>query len=197
VVPVVVFPSHQAKRAHALYEHCLRLDGTSIHLIEQTQEDDVKCEIRYPKNRFHCLQGYSLRRAAREIGAEFIWLECDSIPLRPGWVRRLMDEYWKCERKFLLSSDHQPHDLVGGIGCYPEDTADIVPVHFEKSGWDLWLIEEVPHLVARTPSIQHSYCHYGLNGFCKCEHRFPRDQKMLRSDALIFHRDPHQDLITV
>ena len=97
-------------------------------------------------------------------------------------------------KKFLLSSDHQPR-LGWQDRLLPEDTAEIVPVDFEKSGWDLWLIEEVPHLVARTPLIQHSYCHYGSNGFCKHEHRFPRDHAMLRSDALIFHRDPHQDRI--
>jgi hypothetical protein len=99
-------------------------------------------------------------------------------------------------KKFLISSDSQPPHKVGGIGVYPPETSWLVPVHYPKSSWDLWLIECVPHLVARTPLIQHSYCIYGLDGFCKDCHRFPRDQAMLRPEAVIFHRDPYQDLIS-
>jgi hypothetical protein len=126
VVPVVVFPSHQSKRARRLYEHCLDLDGTVVHLIEQTAQDDACCEIKYPKNRFHCLQGHSLRRAAREIGAEFIWLECDSIPLRPDWVRKLMDEYFRCGRSSCFQVIIS-RDLVGRIGCYPRTQPRLFP----------------------------------------------------------------------
>jgi hypothetical protein len=198
VIPVVVYPTHQAKKALALAEYCRELDGTVLHLIEQTPEDDARCEIAYPWNRFHCLQSHSLRRASREIGTEFIWLESDSIPLKPRWVRTLTEEYWKAKeqgKRFLVSSDSQKFDLISGIGCYPAETQYLVPVDYKKSGWDLWLIEIVPDLVARTPLIMHSYCKYGPDGFCKEEHRIPRDMAMIRPDALIFHRDPHQDLI--
>ena len=198
MIPVVVFPSYQANKARALAEYCRELDGTVLHLIEQTPEDDAKCEVAYPWNRFHCLQAHALRRASREIGSEFIWLESDSVPLKPRWVRTLTEEYWKAKedrKKFLVSSDSQKFDLISGIGCYPVETQYLVPVDFKKSSWDLWLIEVVPDLVARTNLIQHSYCHYAPNGFCKEEHRFPRDMAMIRSDALIFHRDLHQDLL--
>ena len=199
MVPVCVFPSHQAKQAFALAEHCLDLDGTVLHLIEQTPADDAHAVVQYPKNRFHCLQGHCLHRAAKEIGTEFIWLECDSIPLKAGWVRVLTEAYWKVKQEgksFLISSDsHPPHDLVGGIGCYPAETEWLIPIDFERSGWDLWLIEQVPQLVVRSPLIQHSYGVYGTDGFVKHEHRFPRDRKILRPDAVIFHRDKHQDLI--
>jgi hypothetical protein len=199
VVPVCVYPTHQAKRAFALAEHCLDLDGTVLHLIEHTQADH-EVVVKYPQNRFHTLQARALHRAAQEIGTEFIWLEADSIPIRPGWVRALTDEYWRAKqngKKFMLSSDHQPHDLIGGIGCYSAETGKLVPLDFERSSWDLWLIENVPELVYRSPLIQHSYGIYGSDGFVKYEHRFPRDQAMLRPEAVIFHRDRHQDLIGV
>ena len=190
-----VFPSHQAKQARALAEHCLDLDGSVVHLIEQTQEDDEKAIVRYPKNRFHCLQSHSLRRAALEIGTDFIWLETDSIPLKPLWVRTLQVAYQQSGKKFMLSSDSQPHDLIGGVGCYCRETSWLVPIDFEKSSWDLWLIEAVPHLVCRSGLIQHSYGIYGSDGFVKQEHRFPRDRYMIRPGAVIFHRDKHQDLL--
>lgn len=182
-------------------QHCLDLDGTTIELIEQTPEDDARCEVLYPTNRFHCLQSHALRRAAREIGTEFIWLECDSIPLKPGWVRALTEAYWQAKsqgKKFLLSSDHQRFDEIGGIGCYCSETQFLVPVDFKKSGWDLWLIEVLPDFVERSPLIQHSYGWYDqATGFVDKEHRFPRDREMLRPDAVIFHRDPHQDLLSL
>ena len=67
-------------------------------------------------------------------------------------------------------------------------------VSVPKSGWDKWLMEAVPHLVARTELIQHSYGIYNELGQA-VEHRFPRDNKMLRADAVLFHRDPYQDLM--
>ena len=196
MVPVCVYPSHQEKQAHALAEHCLDLDGTVLHLIHQTNEHhDVA--VRYPQNRFHTLQARALHRAAVETGTDFIWVEADSIPLKPLWVRTLQVEYQKSGKKFMLSSDSQKFDLVGGIGCYCAETSQIVPVDFEKSSWDLWLIEVIPELVYRTPLIQHSYGIYGEDGFVKHEHRFPRDRKILRPEAVIFHRDKHQDLLSL
>ena len=83
----------------------------------------------------------------------------------------------------------------GGSGLPARDPlagADLL----RKSSWDLWLIQCVPHLVYRTPLIQHSYCIYNDAGFCREVHRFPRDAAMLRPEAVIFHRDPNQDLLT-
>ena len=123
-----------------------------------SEEDDASFQAEYPENRFHSLQSYGLHRAAREMGGHaFIWLEADAIPLKPDWVAILSEEYEKCGKKFLISSDsNPPFDRVGGIGCYPKETEWLVPYQFEKSGWDMWLIECVPHLIARTALIQHS-----------------------------------------
>ena len=161
-----------------------------------SKEDDESFTPLYPENRFHSLQSYGLHRAAYEAGGSFIWLEVDAIPLKEDWAFILAEEYERCGKRFLISSDsHPPFDRVGGIGCYPKETQWLVPYQFPKSGWDMWLIEAVPHLVARTPLIQHSYGIYNSQGFA-VEHRFPRDNRMLREESLVFHRDPFQDLIT-
>ena len=196
-LPVVLcVPERQCDQARRLIKYCWELDRTELWLIVMSEEDDASFQAKYPDNRFHSLQSWGLHRAALEIGSSsFIWLEADAIPLKPEWVEILTEEYERCGKRFLLSSDSQEFDLVGGIGCYPKETTWLVPYQFEKSGWDKWLIECVPHMVARTSLIQHSYCKYGPDGFCQEEHRFPRDQEMLREEAVLFHRDPNQDLI--
>ena len=189
-------PEHQINQALLLRDYCQDLDGIEPRLIVMTREEQESFEAEYPENRFHSLQAQGIHRAAVEASGPFIWLEADAVPLRPNWALVLEGEYQRCGKKFLLSSDsNSPFDLVGGIGCYPKETEWLVPQHYPKSSWDCWLIEAVPHLVARTPLIQHSYCVYLPNGFCKEEHRFPRDKKMLREEAVIFHRDPFQDLL--
>jgi hypothetical protein len=196
-LPVVLcIPERQTEQARRLIRYCWDLDRTEIWLIIMTRDDDDSFVAQFPANRFHSLQSYGLHRAAVEVGGSFIWLEADASPLQADWAWILSEEYERCGKKFLLSSDsHPPFDLIGGIGCYPKETEWLVPYQFEKSGWDLWLVEAVPHLIARTPLLQHSYCIYGANGFCKGEHRFPRDNEILRKEAVLFHRDPYQDLL--
>jgi hypothetical protein len=198
-LPVMLcVPERQLDRARRLIKYCWELDRTDVWRIVMTEEEDRSFEPEYPTNRFHSLQAQGLHRAAIEAGGSFIWLEVDSIPLKIDWALILSEEYERCRangKKFLISSDsHPPFDLVGGIGCYPKETEWLVPHHFPKSGWDLWLTEAVPHLLHRSPLIQHSYGIYNNLGQA-VEHRFPRDSKMLREDALLFHRDPFQDLI--
>ena len=197
--PILVVPAHQEKRANALAQYCYDLDKTDIWLMVISEEEDRSFVPLYPKNAFHSRQARALRKGAELMsGTPFIWLECDSIPLKPKWATVLTEEYDRQGKPFLISSDsHPPHDLVGGIGVYPGNTDILVPVDYPKSGWDLWLITEIPDQVARTPLIQHSYGRYGPDGFVKAEHRFPRDSAMLRPEAVIFHRDPHQDLMSL
>jgi hypothetical protein len=183
---------HQRGKVKRLTDYCYQLDGTVLIVIEKTEEPPPI----FPRNAFHSEQARALHQAAVVMGDfPFIWLEPDSIPIRPYWVQALTDEYWHAGKKFMISSDHKRFDEVGGIGVYPPETSWLVPSDYERSSWDLWLIQSVPHLVHRTPIIQHSYCIYRPDGFCKQEHRFPRDNAMLRAEAVIFHRDPHQDLI--
>ena len=191
--PVLVVVEHQRVKAEKLREYCWDLDKTDLILVKSSNDDPVV----YPENIFHSRQAHALHKAAEHMGGEpFIWVEPDSIPLKPGWAQVLANEYEKCGNKFLLSGDSQPFDLIGGIGVYCGETSWLVPTDYPKSSWDLWLLEAVPHLIARTPLIQHSYGEYGPDGFVKREHRFPRDNKMLREEAVLFHRDPFQDLIT-
>lgn len=196
---IMAVPERQYEKACRLRDYCLRLDQTHVTVLKITEEEDANSPVAYKGNAFHCLQAWALRRAALYMrDRPFFWLEADSIPLKPGWLEKLTGFYNRecvpAGKIFLISSDHQKFDQVGGIGVYPAATSWLVPTDFQHSSWDLWLILHLSHLVSRTPLIQHSYGHYSQLGIAS-EHRFPRDQSMIRPDALIFHRDPNQDLI--
>jgi hypothetical protein len=55
----------------------------------------------------------------------------------------------------------------------------------------------IPHTIHWSDKIQHSYAIYGtMPPWTGCiPHRFPRDNHILREDAMVFHRDKFQDLI--
>jgi hypothetical protein len=195
IQPVLVVVESQRVKAEKLREYCWELDSTELILIGA----DYSRPILYPQNEFHSRQAHALRTAAEYMGGEaFIWLEPDSIPLKAGWVEALNAEYERHpESKFMLSSDAQEFDEIGGIGVYCGETGWLVPSDYEQASWDLWLIRCAPHLVYRTPLIQHSFGWYGPDGFVKEWHRFPRDNEILRRDAVIFHKDSFQDLMTL
>ena len=139
-------PERQCDKARRLAEYCFDLDGTDVWLIVMTDEEQESFEPEYPSNHFHSLQAQGIHRAAIEAGGHsLIWLEADAIPLKPDWADILSEEYERCGKRFLLSSDsNPPFDVIGGIGCYPKETEWLVPQHFPKSSWDMWLIEVCP-----------------------------------------------------
>lgn len=187
---VIVRAERQGKEVDRLIAHIKRLDGTIVMPIPAIDITD-----QYPAR-----NNFSLHQAATILqGQPFFWLEPDSIPLRPGWLAQIEREYQESGKEFLLSSDSQrPFDLIGGIGVYGPNTASIIPMEPHKElngqGWDMWMLLRVPSMIAWSPSIQHSYGVYNEQGTAE-PHRFPRDNAILRDNALVFHRDKHQDLI--
>ena len=194
IQPVIAYPPSQSEQAIKLVQYCFELDGTTVVEIPV---DDSANTIEFPKNSFACRAAYSLRCAANFMeGRPFILIEADSVPTMKDWARILTDEYYRLGNLIMISSDtHPPFDLVGGIGVYPPHAAKIIPKDFEKDGWDMFLIKEIPHLVSQTHLIQH---HYGIYaGEDKVVHvlRFPEDLYVIRPSTVIFHRDKHQDLL--
>lgn len=193
---VIVAVAGNWDSVHRLVDYCAKLDGTEVRVIHLRPEDDAAFIPQYPQNAKACRASFSLHFAAKAMaGQSFIWLEHDSIPLKPGWAEAISKEYDRLGKPFMLSSDsHPPHDLVGGIGVYGPDTHWMIPQNFRKWAWDLWMIQNLGPLISRTPLIQHSYGVYSEIGICT-EHKFPRDAGMLRNDALIFHRDAQHYLL--
>lgn len=186
VYPVIVRAEKQKDRVDRLVRHIKDLDGTDVTVL------DADGELPWPwSNNANA----AMRQAAAHFkGKAFCWLEPDSIPLRPHWLRDLRAAWLQGGKPIMLSGDsHPPHDLVGGIGVYGPDTHWLIPKQIRDRGWDLWIFNHIPELIHHTPLIQHSYGVY--SGIHAEAHRFPRDQHIIRPDAAIFHRDLHQDLI--
>lgn len=195
---VVTCPPHLRVAVERLALYCRRLDGTELDIVPIHPEEDRPIIQKWDGTPFlaPCLAAASLHKAAvRHQGHPFCWLEHDSIPLQRGWLKRIQKEYRRLGKEYMLSADsHPPHDLIGGIGVYGPDTHWLVPTQFKEWGWDLWVLRNLGSMLSRTELIQHSYGHYAADGTVT-PHRFPKDQALLRADAVIFHRDPRQDLI--
>jgi hypothetical protein len=186
---VIVAAERQNKEVNNLVDHIKRLDGTEVLVIPAIDETDE-----YPAR-----NNYAFHQAAKIMdGKPFFWLEPDSIPLCSGWLDRIEEKYKKSRMQFMLSSDkNPPFDIIGGIGVYGPRTFEIIPKEIggdlHGHGWDMWVLQNVSHLVEWSPLIQHSYGKYDSNGVAT-PHRFPKEKSMIRRDAVIFHRDKYQDL---
>jgi len=193
IQPVITCVPRIQEQVRRLVAHCLKLDGTVVRVVHVNDEGHTPL---FKGTEAEYRASFSLRTAAISMdGQPFIWMEPDSIPTRPGWAQILSDEYARCGKPFMLSSDSTPpDDIVGGIGVYPTDTKFLIPVDFKHDAWDKWMLHHLSGLIHRTPLIQHRYGFYE-NGLVKHRPVFPRDNDILRPEAVIFHSDKHQSLI--
>jgi len=187
---VIVAAKRQAKEVNNLVSYIKRLDGTDVLVISAVDETNE-----YPA-RNNC----AFHQAAQIMrGEPFFWLEPDSIPLCAGWLNKIESDYKYCHKQFMLSSDkNAPHDLIGGIGVYGPRAFEIIPKNINGDmyghGWDMYILKKQANMVLWSGLIQHSYGIYDNTGTAN-PHRFPRDNRIIRKDAVIFHRDKYQDLI--
>lgn len=197
-LPVVIVQpeSRPSTKVERLVKWCRELDGTEIQVVIMSKNDDAAFCSTHLHNQYNNLCAYSLHVASLAMKGPFIWIEADSIPVKPEWAKTLTDEYYLLGKQFMLSSDsHPPGDLVGGIGVYGEDTHWLIPYEFREHGWDRWMIERINPLISFTSLIQHKYGHYdgGLNKIKDMS--FPIDKDFIRDETVIFHRDPRQTLM--
>ena len=189
-------PERQRNQVENLVRYCRELDGTELTVFPITSESDDIFKKDNPHNTFARIQAHTLHLEALHFkDRPFLHLEPDSIPTRPGWLKAITEEYHRLGKPFMLSMDsHPPGDVVGGIGVYSPDTHFLIPVAYEKDGWDLWMLKHLSSLISTTPLIQHKYGWY--DGMEKTRDVvFPRDKDLLRPETVIFHRDAGQSLM--
>lgn len=198
VLPIISAPASQTKKVQKMVDYCRQLDGTELIVIPISQEEDDRYISAHPINTFHSLQGFTLHREAKHAnGRPFFHLETDSIPLKPGWLKAISDDYYRQSKPYMLTADsHPPGDLIGGIGVYGPDTVTEIPNQFRCHSWDLWMLNNLRSKIAFSPLIQHKYAIYDPTGVDKVrEISFPRDRNLIRPDAVIFHKDGRQTLM--
>jgi hypothetical protein len=187
---VIVAAERQTKEVNNLVSYIKDLDGTEVIVIPAIDETDE-----YPAR-----NNYAFHQAAQTMyGSPFFWLEPDSIPLRAGWLDEIEKQYIYSCKQFMLSSDkNAPYDIIGGIGVYGPRTKEIIPKDIcgdlAGHGWDMWMLQNVSNMIFWSPLIQHSYGIYDKCGRAE-PHKFPRDRSLIRTEAVIFHRDKYQDIV--
>lgn len=191
MIPVIFSAYKQSHLARILVEYCARL-GTEVRVITAPDPEGLD----YP-----AVCNWSFLHVCKEMaGREFFWLEADSIPLTPNWLEEIKDkwEMAKADGKKILWSlqPEQLEDKCTGIGCYSHDILDHLEgieastVSGYKHGFDGWILKNAPHLIARTPLIEHSYGKYSKDGTATPNRHYTPSPK-----AVIFHKDQYQDLI--
>lgn len=190
LVPVLHSHPRSKSQCEALAKYSLELDGTKIVILNEENEPNLP----YPLIGTHAFHWV----ANQMKGKQFVWMEADSPPLKKGWLKGLEAEYEKGGKPFMLTSDtNPPHDLICGIGVYDADAAiQMIPTwdKIPQGAWDGWMFQHLKEEIHFTPLIQHSYGIYNDAGKATMR-RFPEHQSFIRKDALIFHKDHHQDLI--
>lgn len=187
ITPVVFSPPNQRYLYDRLIKHCRDLDGTEIKVI--TAEE--------PSMKYPAICNWSFRKVCEVMAGEpFVWLEADSIPVKAGWLKALEAEWEKAQafgKSIVWTSDcHPPFDLCTGIGVYGPEALSLVPEGLSDDGFDGYILKNHANKIHKTPLIQHSYGRYNAKGDATL-HRNPK----VRDDAVIFHKDQYQDLISV
>jgi len=187
-LPVVLnIAPHEKRQAEKLIRYIKELDGTEVI----TMKFDDPPGMRYPE-----VANWAFRQCAKAMrGKPFIWIEADSIPLKAGWVKVLTEEYEEVGKPYLyVKTLSPPFDNYTGIGVQGPDAYDQAPEGFTTGGFDEWIVRNYGNLIGRTDLIQHSYGFYDSKGDATL-HEFPRDLSLIRSDAVLFHKDQKQGLI--
>lgn len=97
----------------------------------------------------------------------FLILEPDAIPLRPGWLDALTEEYERCGKLFMghiygCEQPGLPSQLMSGIAIYPANAIEYLPPEPRPVHWD---VQGAPAMVANgahTPLIRHFFGQVGL-----------------------------------
>lgn len=187
ITPALFYSPNQRHLYDRLIKHCYDLDGTKLEVVKAPEP-----KLGYPAI---CNKAFQLVCEAMK-GKPFVWLEADSIPTKAGWLKALNDE-WEVAKSFgksiVWSTDSNlPYDLCTGIGVYGPDALSLVPDGLSDDGFDGYILKNHADKIHKTPLIQHSYGSYDRKGDVTL-HRNPK----VRDDAVIFHKDQYQDLISV
>lgn len=183
----VLQASRQKEKVAKLVDWCRRVDGTEVEVVELPKEID---DVPHP---------YGTELAVRYAGQLFdhpwIYLEADSIPIKPGWRAAISEEYSRAGKPWMLPdlSFADEGDVASAIGVFPPNAHRYFSDNLGPPFFDL-VIYNQPELVHFTRLVQHRYGFYESGRLLR-RPEFPRDRQWLRPEAMIFHADPTQSII--
>ena len=75
----------------------------------------------------------------RKDQGPWLWLECDCVPMRAGWLAAIEKEYRECGKSFMGTVYDRPFPHINGVMVYPHDPLLIARGIFANPAiaWDL------------------------------------------------------------
>lgn len=80
----------------------------------------------------------------QKMGKPWLWMEPDTIPIKPNWLEVLQEEYDTCGKPFCGPIvPHRGH--MNGTGLYPANTPELIPQTMRATGsvWDWKMKDEM------------------------------------------------------
>jgi hypothetical protein len=149
----------------------------------------------------------SFLMACKLVETPFLWLEPDCVPMRPGWLDELADEYYSQKKPFMgtiVKSDDPRHPDKHMTGCsiYPAYAKEFYHESMDSIPWDLFAAKQVLPFVNDTKLVHHFYGEPGLPptfvDYLSSDHpknALPLD--FIPKKAALFHRCKDSSLIEI
>lgn len=64
------------------------------------------------------------------VRSSWLWIEPDSIPVQPGWLDRIEQEYLLSKKAFMGTIYGNPFRHLNGVACYPANVRRFNPMMF-------------------------------------------------------------------
>lgn len=134
--------------------------------------------------------GYDYVRLTKKC--PYLWLEADSIPLRPGWLDELEFEYSKCGKPFMGCIYDNPYEHLTGVAVYPPNIEKFNPA-IVNAGTECFDLVEAKRTI---PHSHHTELYHHEWGDPDAW-TFPNIKSLdrIKPEAVLFHRNKDGTLI--
>ena len=146
-------------------------------------------------------QNHAFQRCAQYVSVKYnqpwLWLECDAIPLKGGWIETLENEYKRAVRPFMgmlvdvtVASGQQIPKHMSGVAIYPPNVSmhSVAMMRCSGIAFDMAGAEEVLPQAHFTRLIMHKYQAPSIT----------RDEEFdawVPKEAVLFHQQKDASLI--
>lgn len=119
----------------------------------------------------------------------WLWLEPDSIPMSPGWLDRIEQEYLQSKKAFMGTLYSIPHKHMNGVGVYPANVRRFNPAMFNAEFFNAPFDVVRPDLTLRDAHITRLFCRSLADPATNTPHSFHDEASLsiIPPDCAVFH----------
>lgn len=198
--------------ADTLVPHDQKLELNALAKTIFTHAETMIVTAPVPKdNNYHVPAAVMFEQAMRQVDQVYkwnwLWLEPDCVPLKPGWLSLLTDAYNSQPKRFMgalieTTQPNVPKVHLAGIAIYPNCAhADLKGFcNGTKGAFDMQMASFVVPRAVNTPLLMHVWG--GVDDPPKFHAVMPEKPgkndgtlDVIRKDAVLFHRNKDGSLI--